>query len=643
MKHLTFVLIFITILKVNSFAKDEYKYGKVTMEELSEKKYKNDSLTGAVILYNIGEIETVYSTIYTNRKKIKFYDKNSLNLANQTLVLYDNKYYSEGITVNKIKGKTYNLENGIIVESDLPKSAVKIDRLDDFHQIVHIAFNNVREGSIIEFEVKLDVPGISIPDWYFQENYPVKYSEFSITIPDEIKFRRSTKGYLQIPNPQNNEKKDVTYNSNFTVTNTTWKMRDIPAFVEEPFVYCGDNYITQINHEILSVFRTDITTNWTEILDRLIKNPFHGKLINTSSGFLNKEYDKVKDIKDNVERMKACYREIQKNMSWNYVYSIYSESLKDAFKEKKGSSGDINFILLRLLNECNIESYPVILSTRDNGFVPRFPSFQKFNYMIVLAKINGQSYLLDATDKYLSPNILPTRCLNEKGLVVKEGSIIQWLDLTPKQNATILNSTEINLSEDGTIKGKSTYKRSGYSALETRNEIAKNAVGNKQDWILKQAKNGVEVSNYITTNKDSIDLPIIENFDFNLNNTSTENASTIIFDPIIFETMTENPFKSPERLYPVEFPTPIDKTYIVNISLPDNYIIDEKPKNIVINMPDNSAKFTYQINLIGNAIQLNVKLNIKNTLYSQEQYPNLKEFYALVISKLNEPILLQRK
>lgn len=649
------VLVLFSLITLSIFAKNEYKYGNVTKEELEEKKYKKDSLTGASFIYNIGETQTTINavdfrlnTIFTKSTKIKIYDKNALHLANQTLVLYNDKFSSNAISLYNVKGKTYNLENGKIVEYNLPKSAVKIDKLDDYHSIVHIPFNNVHEGSVIEYEIVLSIPGATIPDWYFQERYPVEYSQFSINMAEFFKYRKSTKGYLQIPREEIDGRNEKIGDFEYAIDKSTWKMKNIPAYVDEPFVYCSYNYITQITHELLSVkfpyqIEQNITVSWNKILEILLNSDYLGKLINGNSAFLNNEYNNAKDIKDNVERMKQCYKLIQNSMSWNNVNTIYSESIKQAYKETKGSSADINILLLRLLKDCNIESYPVVLSTRENGFVPMFPTFNKFNYLIVLAKVNGQSYLLDATEKYLPPNILPTRCINEKGLIVKEGTTIDWVDLSPKQTSTILNSTEIKLNNEGKINGKSTYKRMGYAALDTRNQLIKNNTQNKQEWILKNAIDGIEISNYTVSNKDSIDLPIVENFDFILNNSTINNTSIIILEPIFFEKMTDNPFKNPERLYPVEFPTPIDKTYIVNISLPDNTTVEEKPKNIVINMPDNTAKFTYQINLIGNAIQLNAKLNIKNTLYTQDQYPYLKEFYAQVISKLNEPILLQRK
>lgn len=637
-------LVFFFICCTLGFSKNEYKYGKVTTEDLSEKTYKKDSLTGAVVIYSIGEIK---EGVFTKREKIKIYDKNALSLANQTIILYNPKFSSsDAILLNNIKGKTYNIEDGKIVESDLTKKSVRIDKLDDYHDIVHFAFTNVKEGSIIEYEIQLT--NVGIPTWYFQQYYPVEYSEFTVELPEFYKLRRNIKGYLTIPYPEENDQSKAYYfHGNaytYTIKSNTWKMKDIPAFVREPFMYCEDNYISQINHELLSIqypggMENAYSNNWSEILKNLLDNPYHGQILGNSSGFMNIEYNKVKDINNNLQRLDACYKLIQNKMSWNGVNSIYSLDIKDAYKETKGSVADINFLLLRLLKDCNIQSYPVILSTRENGFVPMFPSFNKFNYMIVLAKVNGQTFLLDATDKFLPINMLPKRCLNNKGLVVKEGAIIEWVDLNTKNNANTIISIDAKLSEEGNLKGKATLKKSNYAALDTRN-LTPNS---RQEAILKNAANAIEISNYTITNTDSVHLPIVENFDFLINNNDSKNAATLLIEPALFEQIKENPFKSPTRTYPVELSTPIEKIYVVNISLPTNFTVDELPKNISITMPDNSAKFSYQLSVINNTIQLIAKLSIKNILYSQDQYPDLREFYAQFISKLSEPILLQRK
>src|SRR4051812_30806771 len=94
--------------------KDLYKYGNVTPEEVGQKFFPADSQAGAVIMYNIGSIESDDKSpvIFTRREKIKIYDKNSLSVANQTMILFNDKNSSREISLSDIKGKTYNLENG---------------------------------------------------------------------------------------------------------------------------------------------------------------------------------------------------------------------------------------------------------------------------------------------------------------------------------------------------------------------------------------------------------------------------------------------------------------------------------------------------------------------------------------------------
>ncbi len=83
-------------------------------------------------------------------------------------------------------------------------------------------------------------------------------------------------------------------------------------------------------------------------------------------------------------------------------------------------------MLISLLNEIGIEAEAVLLSTRDNGVLhPAQIMLSKFNYVICEARIGDETFLLDATDKYLPYNFLPERCLNGQG---------RRISLLPKRN-----------------------------------------------------------------------------------------------------------------------------------------------------------------------------------------------------------------
>ncbi len=135
-------------------------------------------------------------------------------------------------------------------------------------------------------------------------------------------------------------------------------------------------------------------------------------------------------------------------------------------------------------------------------------------------------------------------------------------------------------------------------------------------------------------NLDSAHLPVKEVTELNLENKIDVNNELLVLSPMIIDAITNNPFRVKERQYPVDFSYPVEETYIINILIPQNYQIDEKPSPINIAMPDNDAKFSYIINILnGNNIQLTAKLSIKKTLFSQDEYPDLQEFYTQMIKK----------
>ena len=66
-------------------------------------------------------------------------------------------------------------------------------------------------------------------------------------------------------------------------------------------------------------------------------------------------------------------------------------------------------------------------------------------------------------------------------------------------------------------------------------------------------------------------------------------------------------------------------------------------KAALLKLPDNAAKYAYSVTQNGNAIMLTSNLQINNSLFSQEEYPNLREFYNQVVAKQAEQIVLKKK
>jgi hypothetical protein len=284
----------------------------------------------------------------------------------------------------------------------------------------------------------------------------------------------------------------------------------------------------------------------------------------------------------------------------------------------------------------------VVLSTREHGLVPNTASISAFDYVIVLVKTDNKTMLLDATQRSLTAGILPKRCLNGRGLILKKGTA-DWINLSSLQPYAMVTSIDAKVLENGHIEGKLSYIRKGYAAVTLRNN-AYNANDREEYFKELQKDNpGLILKTKDLSNLDSIYLPTREVYEFQLEGAVEGDGDLLYLSPIIIDRMTANPFRLQNREYPVDYAYPIEETYIVNLALPANYTIEEKPKAEGFTLPENHGKFTYLLNVLnGNSIQLTYKFAINNTVFFKDEYEVLKEFYTQILKKMNEQLVLKK-
>ena len=114
-------------------------------------------------------------------------------------------------------------------------------------------------------------------------------------------------------------------------------------------------------------------------------------------------------------------------------------------------------------------------------------------------------------------------------------------------------------------------------------------------------------------------------------------------EPISFLKEVENPFKLEERQFPIDFGYPLAYKYIIQIKVPEGYILESKPKPIILKIPDGLGEFKYIPNFLGENISLSVSFEIKKALVSADKYLFLKEFFNQMIAKENEQIVLTKQ
>lgn len=620
-KNSAIILFFLLAIHPVYAAKEPMKYGKIDPSDLEMKVYPADSSASAVILCQYG---------YFNPSRYQFVHQIRIKILKEEGKSQGNFYVPAAEKTN-VKGQTVNLENGVPVVTKLEKEGIFIEKVIKDQYRARVAMPNVKAGSVIDVEFYYT----GFPQyWTFQSTIPVKWSEIIIDNNEFVNFKKNYVGFIPLSVNESSR----------------WAAANVPAFVPEPFINNVDNYMARFNFEVESInvpgiYYKDYATSWKAVAQTFAGDDDFGKEIETLNLFLNNLKNEIKQNNHTpIENLNAAYQAIKEHIKWNERESVWisHDGLEYAFRKKLGNSAEVNLCLLILLHKLGIEAYPVILSTRSNGTLPNFSaSLSKFNYVIIQATIDQKNYLLDATEKYLPIDMLPERALNEKGFLMNKEEF-SWIDLLPQKKNKWLNFINLKLKNDGSLNGELSITKLEYSALNQR--INYKSFNSETEYLqdFEKKYSGMSVINYSCSNIDSLQNPVVEKFEVEYKNHSIILNDKILFNPIILDKIEENPFKIEERLYPVDFKYPSDRTDVINIEIPEGYVVDQLPQNIKMGLSNQTANFIMQTNVTGNFIQIMFKLNIKKPIFYTTEYKELKAFYNELVKKQSEMISIKK-
>ena len=601
--------IFILSYFSSAFSQGEpFKYGKVNITELQTNSCSIDSSAAAFYLYKYGHFDPVQG-VFTMQYRIKILKKEGYYRANISVPA---SVYSH------IRGVTFNLENGNIVESKLKSESIFKEKIYGNYYQYNLSMPNVKEGSVVDIE--FIYPGFPL-EWRFQEEIPVNWSELILPDNARMNFTKTFFGFTSL-----------------AISNDPrWVAKNMPAFKPEPYMNSINNYITrmEVDYEV---------SKWDDVIKILLDVDDYGQLLGPCM-FLTPIARSIQTrFKDPEERLKAAF-DTMKIMKWNEKFRLLAEnsSLAESFKNKSGNAADINLMLVQLLKKLDIDAEPVVMSSRQHGILQlNRPTPLKLDYTIVRARIKEKSYLLDATEEYAPYFILPTRALNGIGKLVNFNSAETIETITEKKDKTF-SIYDLRLSENLKLEGKYSVINHDYAALDFRNSYRK--FNSKEEFLddFQTGKPGLVITNSELKNVENLYMPAEIQLDVQLKNQVVNAGDQFYIYPMFYEQLKENIFKMETRNYPIDYAYKREENVVVTIHLPENFEVVELPKPVSMKMPENAAGFYYKITASNNIIQVNYKMSINKTLFIMDEYPFLKEMYHQIVSKHAEPIILKKK
>lgn len=661
----TLIIVFIT----HSLIAQDYKFGKVSKEELEEKVCPLDSSANAA--YLLKKRKTTFKYVQSEgfnieteiHERVKIYNSAGFDWATVKINLYQSG--NKGESISRLKATTFTLEDGKIVETDLSKNEVFNEETNKYWDIEKFTMPNLTGGCVVEWTYKISSPFNSIDDIQFQHEIPVKKTIVSIETPEYFIYNKRSKGYILFTPKTIKSSDKILLNTKergdyggftktefsqqkieYDVFRDVYDLDNIPALVEEPYVDNIKNYLSGMEYELTAVKWPNepiqsFSNTWEQVSKTIYKDSDFSNQIKRTNHF-EKDVDIIlASCKTNSEKMMAIFEFIKQKIKWNniYGYTSYNGTSK-AYKEGVGNTADINLNLVSMLNYAGLKANPVLISTKSNG-IPIFPTISGFNSVVAAVEINDDVFLLDATNEYSTPNIMPLRNLNWKGRLLSNDGNSKEIDLIPSKHSVTSSNIMVSINEDIEIEG---FFRKTYANLSALNYRTNYGNIKNEDLVVKIEKEnkGVEIEDYKISNKKDSYKNVVESCKFFSENMLDVVGNKIYIKPLLFNSLSVNPFKLDTRDYPIDYGVPTTDKNMIRIEIPEGYKIASFPEELGIGLPNNFGVYVFKVSVSGKSLQIKSQLKINTAIIPAQDYLELKAFYDKIITKNSELIVLEK-
>lgn len=640
------VLLVCIVLIQNLSAQKKMELGKVTVEELMQKQHPKDSSAAAAILFKKGKTTFHFDpdgncSINTEVDcKIKIYKKEGLSYANHQVSLYIGGITDENVFYSN--AATYNLVGGKIEKTKLKSEGEFEEKVNDKWSTKKIVMPAVREGSVIEFSYRFVTPYVAnFNEWNFQDEIPVDYVSYDVTIPKYYVYNSVMTGFETIDLVS----KPIS-TSNYGEIQHVYKAIDLPAVKKEDYVINVKNYTSVIKFELAAVkipyqAEKNLAQDWEGVAKTIYKNESFGEEL-AAKNYFEEELDPViKNLLTKEEKMLAVLGYVQKKMNWDQRAGyLCDKGVKKAFKERSGNAAEINLMLIAMLRYAGLEANPILLSTRSNG-ISSFPNTSAYNYVIAGVEVENDVILLDATSKNSAPDTVPLRVLNWSGRILRNNESSADINLGSKVVSRDAVTAIVELDGSGNLKGnvrKQHYDYNGFLFRENYGKLSKESIVE----TIEKKHEGLTVEDYSVSNLEEPTKPVVENYKMGHAAASEVVADRIYFSPLALFDATYNPFKTETRKYPIDFNYPYLDSYNISIKIPQGYTVEALPKPLSMSLEDNYGSYSYNITQKNDVIQVVCSFSINSSMIPAENYASLKLFFDEIIKNQTDKIILKK-
>jgi hypothetical protein len=607
------------------------EFGKFSKEETELKKCDFEPDAEAVVLldkawtFNWG-----YFDYTIQRIRIKILNEKGINQGNILIPINSFNLFTSMEYIDSVRALTFNKEGDSTKITYLDKSSVFLEE-GPSNSYIKFAMPEVRVGSIIEYEYIKTMKSIrSLGAFTFQHEIPTLKACYILSPPPGIQLSYGIHTNPEYP----------IINKFIPDTGTYFEMNNIPSLKLEPFMDAPKDYFQEVIFQVSRDGNRQINDTWEDVANSFLKGLGLKKQMDKNLHKRRELKDSLKGIDNPIDKIRIIYNYVKRRLKWNgrnAIKPIYD--LDEAWDMKKGNAAEINFILINLLKEYDIEAYPLLVAEREYGKVDvSYPFLDQFNKVVAFAISGDKQFVLDATEENGYIDLIPHHFLNTNAFLL---DLKNYSPVTINSNGKSYKSQiKIygSMDPDGNFKGDVHINSYEY-AKQYRTSRIKNDLAKYKKGFFNSDNYSFELDSFSTGNIDSDTLPL--KMYAKIRNKYEKTGGYYVFNYNLFTNLESNPFPKAKRVSNVNFGYPDHFVLEASLTLPPNASIENALENKSISNESQTMHCSRIYSLKDQVVYIRIEFLRSVSLVSAEDYNDLREFYKEVTNMLNEPLLIK--
>jgi len=559
--------------------------------------------------------------------------------------------FSTFYELNSVEATSYEFSNGKYKAYKV-EDFIEKDELDgSFHddtKSLNFIFPKLSVGGKTKLQYSEIVKNPRfLSTFYFGDFIPIQKKKVTLIADKDISFRFqefNTEGF-DIVFSKTEKRGNIIY---------TWELSDIERFKPESNVPSYKRVFPHIvpiittykvNGETVNVLNdvSDLYAWYYSLVKDINTSPSDPNLITLVN-------DLIQDKDSDLEKVRAIYYWTQKNIKYiDFEYALggfIPREANDVFNKKYGDCKDNSSILYEMLKIAGLHGNLTWIGTRTIPYsYNEVPTPIVDNHMILSIDIDGKTYFLDATGRYL-PLEMPSSFIQGKEALISQGEsdfLIKTVPVMDPKSNSYIEYTSLSIDEDQLIGKSKTeltgyYKRDYFVQLEDEDtELKLKEYYNRK---LRKGNNKFLVDSITETNKYEYDKNFIIDYTFKISDYIKNLGDEIYVNLNLNQDLVYYKTEA-DREYDTEMKYKSFYDYKTTLKIPEGYTVDYLPENFSLH--NEYFDFDISYSQVEDSIEYIHQLEMKFLILNPEQQKEVNDAIKKAEKNFKEVVVLKKQ